>query len=109
MLIVTHEMGFAREVASRAVFLADGRIEEEGPPAQVFGDPRDGTVPAVRAAASGPRDGAIAARSATPDPAATPRQQARRFQGDFRSTMSHLANGMPRCSTQSKRHDIQKI
>ncbi len=40
MLIVTHEMGFAADVASRAIFLADGRIEEEGPPAQVFGDPR---------------------------------------------------------------------
>ncbi len=39
MLIVTHEMGFAAEVSTRAVFLADGRIEEEGPPAQVFGDP----------------------------------------------------------------------
>ncbi len=39
MLIVTHEMGFARDVSSRAVFLHQGRIEEEGPPAQVFGDP----------------------------------------------------------------------
>ncbi len=39
MLIVTHEMGFARDVSSRAVFLHQGRIEEEGTPAQVFGDP----------------------------------------------------------------------
>ncbi len=39
MLIVTHEMGFARDVATRAVFLHRGLIEEEGPPAQVFGDP----------------------------------------------------------------------
>ncbi len=39
MLIVTHEMGFARDVSSRAVFLHAGQIEEEGPPAQVFGDP----------------------------------------------------------------------
>ncbi len=39
MLIVTHEMGFARDVSSRAVFVHGGRIEEEGPPAQVFGDP----------------------------------------------------------------------
>jgi octopine/nopaline transport system ATP-binding protein len=39
MLIVTHEMGFARDVATRAVFLDAGRIEEEGPPSQVFGDP----------------------------------------------------------------------
>ena len=39
MLIVTHEMGFAREVSSRAVFLHGGVIEEEGPPEQVFGEP----------------------------------------------------------------------
>ncbi len=39
MLIVTHEMGFARDVSSRAVFLHQGWIEEDGPPAQVFGDP----------------------------------------------------------------------
>jgi octopine/nopaline transport system ATP-binding protein len=40
MLIVTHEMGFAREVANRVVFLHQGRIEEDGPPGQVFGSPR---------------------------------------------------------------------
>jgi arginine/ornithine transport system ATP-binding protein len=39
MLVVTHEMGFAREVASRVVFLHRGVIEEEGPPAQVLGAP----------------------------------------------------------------------
>jgi len=40
MIVVTHEMGFAREVADRVVFLHEGRIEEEGAPAQVFGAPR---------------------------------------------------------------------
>jgi ABC-type histidine transport system ATPase subunit len=40
MVIVTHEMGFAREVSSAIVFLHDGRVEEQGPPAQVFGAPR---------------------------------------------------------------------
>jgi octopine/nopaline transport system ATP-binding protein len=40
MLIVTHEMAFAREVASRVVFLDQGRIEEEGPPEAVFTAPR---------------------------------------------------------------------
>ncbi len=40
MLIVTHEMGFAREVANRVIFLHKGVIEEDGPPAQVFGDPK---------------------------------------------------------------------
>jgi octopine/nopaline transport system ATP-binding protein len=40
MLIVTHEIGFAREVSTRAVFLHQGRIEEEGPPKEVFGNPR---------------------------------------------------------------------
>jgi octopine/nopaline transport system ATP-binding protein len=39
MLIVTHEMAFAADVSSRAIFLHDGRIEEEGPPAQVFSSP----------------------------------------------------------------------
>jgi octopine/nopaline transport system ATP-binding protein len=40
MLIVTHEIGFAREVSTRAVFLHQGRIEEEGVPAEVFRNPR---------------------------------------------------------------------
>ena len=41
MVVVTHEMGFAREVASRVVFMADGRILEEGAPADLFGHPQD--------------------------------------------------------------------
>ena len=41
MLIATHEMGFARDVASRVCFLHDGRILEEGPPAEIFGSPRE--------------------------------------------------------------------
>jgi polar amino acid transport system ATP-binding protein/glutamine transport system ATP-binding protein len=40
MVVVTHEMGFAREVADRAVFMDGGLIVEEGDPAQVFGDPQ---------------------------------------------------------------------
>ncbi len=40
MIVVTHEMGFAREVSSRVMFLHQGRAEEEGPPAQVFASPR---------------------------------------------------------------------
>ncbi len=40
MLIVTHEMKFAREVADHVVYLFEGRIEEEGPPARVFGAPQ---------------------------------------------------------------------
>ena len=40
MIIVTHEMKFAREVSSAVVFLHQGVIEEQGPPDQVFGDPR---------------------------------------------------------------------
>jgi octopine/nopaline transport system ATP-binding protein len=39
MVIVTHEMGFAREVSSRTIFLNQGIIEEEGTPDQVFGNP----------------------------------------------------------------------
>ncbi|MGB4564863.1 MAG: ectoine/hydroxyectoine ABC transporter ATP-binding protein EhuA [Dethiobacteria bacterium] len=41
MLIVTHEMDFAREVADRIVFIDGGRILEEGPPEQLFGNPRN--------------------------------------------------------------------
>ena len=40
MMVVTHEMGFAREVSNRVIFLHDGRIEEDGPPDAVFGAPR---------------------------------------------------------------------
>ncbi|MEO1091427.1 MAG: amino acid ABC transporter ATP-binding protein [Pseudomonadota bacterium] len=40
MLIVSHEMGFVREVADRVVFMADGRIVEVGPPEQIFDEPK---------------------------------------------------------------------
>lgn len=40
MLVVTHEMGFARAAADRVIFMDGGVIVEEGPPAQVFGAPR---------------------------------------------------------------------
>ena len=41
MAVVTHEMGFAREVADRVVFMADGRILEEGTPFDLFDHPKD--------------------------------------------------------------------
>lgn len=41
MIIVTHEMAFAREVADRVIFMADGKIQEEGTPEQVFGNPQN--------------------------------------------------------------------
>ena len=40
MLIVTHEMAFARDVSDQVVFLADGAVCEQAPPAQLFGSPR---------------------------------------------------------------------
>lgn len=40
MIVVTHEMGFAREVADRVVFMHGGQIVEQGPPEQVLGDPQ---------------------------------------------------------------------
>jgi polar amino acid transport system ATP-binding protein len=40
MLCVTHEMGFARSVANRVVFMSEGRIVEEAPPEQFFGNPQ---------------------------------------------------------------------
>ncbi|MBZ4690310.1 MAG: amino acid transporter ATP-binding protein family [Cereibacter sp.] len=41
MLIVTHEMQFAREIADRVIFMEGGRIVEQGPPAQLFDNPQD--------------------------------------------------------------------
>ncbi|MEM5502679.1 amino acid ABC transporter ATP-binding protein [Ahrensia kielensis] len=41
MLIVTHEMQFAKEIADRVVFMDEGRIVEAAPPEQLFGDPKD--------------------------------------------------------------------
>ncbi|MGX2992801.1 amino acid ABC transporter ATP-binding protein [Streptomyces sp. JNUCC 64] len=40
MVVVTHEMGFAREVADRVVFMDDGLVVESGPPGELFGAPR---------------------------------------------------------------------
>jgi len=47
MLVVTHEMGFAREVADRIIVLADGEIIEEGPPEELFAHPRDARTQAL--------------------------------------------------------------
>jgi polar amino acid transport system ATP-binding protein len=41
MIIATHEMGFAKDIANRICFLDAGRILEEGPPAQIFSDPQN--------------------------------------------------------------------
>ena len=40
MVLVTHEMGFAREVADRVIFMADGKIVEEGTPEEIFTNPK---------------------------------------------------------------------
>ena len=40
MVVVTHEMGFAREVGNRILFMADGKILEEGTPSQIFDHPQ---------------------------------------------------------------------
>ena len=41
MVVVTHEMAFARDVADRVIFMADGYIVEQGTPEEVFGNPRE--------------------------------------------------------------------
>jgi general L-amino acid transport system ATP-binding protein len=41
MVVVTHEMGFAREVADRVVFMADGEIVEVGTPKELFDSPKE--------------------------------------------------------------------
>ena len=40
MVVVTHEMGFAKEVASRVLFMDDGKVLEEGTPANIFDHPK---------------------------------------------------------------------
>jgi ABC-type histidine transport system ATPase subunit len=40
MIVVTHEMGFAREVSGEVIFLHDGRIEEQNPPRELFENPK---------------------------------------------------------------------
>lgn len=44
MIIVTHEMGFAREVADKVLFMGEGRVIEQGPPQEMFGSPKDQRV-----------------------------------------------------------------
>jgi ABC-type polar amino acid transport system ATPase subunit len=46
MIVVTHEMAFAREVADRCVFMEAGRVVESGPPDQIFGNPRSNRLKA---------------------------------------------------------------
>ena len=46
MLVVTHEMGFAREAATKVIFLADGRIVEEGEPKEFFASPKEERIKA---------------------------------------------------------------
>jgi polar amino acid transport system ATP-binding protein len=41
MVVVTHEMGFAREVADRVIFMCDGKIAEEGTPEEIFTAPKN--------------------------------------------------------------------
>ncbi|MBE95175.1 amino acid ABC transporter ATP-binding protein [Marinobacter sp.] len=41
MMVVTHEMSFARDVADRVIFIDGGRIVEQGPPSEIFHNPRD--------------------------------------------------------------------
>ncbi len=41
MVVVTHEMGFAREVATKVVFMADGHVQEQGVPAEIFDTPKN--------------------------------------------------------------------
>ena len=44
MVIVSHEIGFAREVADKVLFMGEGRVIEQGPPQELFGSPKDQRV-----------------------------------------------------------------
>ena len=67
MLIVTHEVGFAREVSSRSVFLHEGQVEEEGPSRSLLDDPRS---PRLKRFLAGDRYG-----TPVPDPADQPKRR----------------------------------
>ena len=41
MVVVTHEIGFAREVATRVIFMESGEVREQGSPEEFFGNPKD--------------------------------------------------------------------
>jgi ABC-type polar amino acid transport system ATPase subunit len=41
MVVITHEIGFAKEVADRVLFFEEGRVVEEGPPGEFFSNPRE--------------------------------------------------------------------
>ncbi|MEW2220284.1 amino acid ABC transporter ATP-binding protein [Streptomyces sp. NPDC006990] len=69
MLVVTHEMSFAREVADRVVFMDDGLIVEEGPPEQVVGAPRQSRTRAFLARVLDPAAaGVLEGGAAQPEP-----------------------------------------
>jgi ABC-type histidine transport system ATPase subunit len=68
MLVVTHEIGFARDVASRVIFMTGGQIAEEGPPAEILSRP--GT-PQLHQFLRRFREGGLASEPA-PGPAASP-------------------------------------
>ena len=102
MIVVTHEMGFAREVADRVVFMDAGVVVEEGPPSQVIANPQHqrtkaflsrmrqeeaahaeavvatvtGNAEALAAIAAAEADGDDAARATAADAAGTPTQHA---------------------------------
>ena len=44
MIVVTHEMGFARDVADRVIFMADGYVVEEGKPEEMFTNPKNHSI-----------------------------------------------------------------
>ena len=55
MIVVTHEMGFAREVADRVVFMDEGVVVEQGPPAEVLERPREQRTNGISASCSSTR------------------------------------------------------
>ncbi len=56
MVLATHEMAFARDVATKVAFLDDGRILEQGPPSQIFTHPREERTRAFLSRVLDPRD-----------------------------------------------------
>ena len=55
MMVVTHKMAFAREVADRVIFMDGGNIVEQGPPSEVIGNPKEERTKTFLAGSSTPR------------------------------------------------------
>jgi polar amino acid transport system ATP-binding protein len=72
MMVVTHEMAFARDVADRVVFMDGGYIVEEGPPEEVIGNPQEARTKSFLSRVLNPTDVPLEEVGAMPEPLSAP-------------------------------------